>query len=168
MAETISEYALCSLDEAKRYLQRTSTTSDDDMINRCINYVTGQIERFCRRRLMQRVYDLDPTDAPVAGHALKLILNGHGSAEIFLPEYPVASVTKIETLLGDAITYRTLNITGYRVSSRGILQLWYDYMLEGFRNTRVTCTAGIPPFPGPISGSTPAGSIGVEDWKALT
>ena len=143
MAETLLVQALLTLEEAKVYLKRTTTT-DDEVITRLINYATGQIEQFTDRQLKLRTY--------TGGGAIRF--SGRGVNEVAFPQFPISTVDMIEVLDGTGAVIRELNITGWRASARGMLYLPNDGFERGYLNHVYTGAAGI--------------STSSAEWKALT
>jgi uncharacterized phiE125 gp8 family phage protein len=127
---------LVTLDEARDYLKRTNT-DDDDAIAIFADIATANVESYTKRKLKSRTYDGGANNEP------KMVLNGRGSSEIALREFPVTSISAATVLYDDGVTTRSLNITGYRLlhGGRRVL-LPYDSFDPGQANITITCVAG--------------------------
>lgn len=124
--------ALISLNDAKAFLKVTANT-DDGIIGDLINGVSQMINQYCGRTLLSATY----TD----------YLDGTGSAELLLPNYPVTAITSINDdvdrvwAAGDNIDITT-NVNWEGTS--GIVRLWnneYGFS-KGNRNVKVVYVAG--------------------------
>jgi hypothetical protein len=127
---------LVGLTQVKSYLKRLSApdTTYDDMLNRMIDYATGQIEKYCARRFVSRVY------ATTAA----LLHDGDGTQRLRVREWPVTTLTAVRERYQDGVTAtRTLNITGAEIERNGrVIYLPLDGFPEGDQNIEVDCTAG--------------------------
>lgn len=128
MPEALIASAIPTLPEAKAYLARASITVDDDPLAVAVNGVAGQVEIYCHRKLKSRAY------APMT-------VSGSASATVVLPQWPITAFSAAAELSTTGAA-RTINIAGWRVSTRGVLWLPNDVFGKGFRNIELTCTAG--------------------------
>lgn len=77
---TINEYALTSLSAVREALQlEPEVIKDDDLLTNLVNRISARIENYCRRQFRVRAY--------TEYH------DGDGSAEVFLNQYPIQSVS---------------------------------------------------------------------------
>lgn len=81
MAEVISQFALCSLADAKAYL-RIPGSAEDDYLTILINTATERIEGFTDRKLKKRT-------------GLTEFLDGTGTPDIILNELPIVTLTSV-------------------------------------------------------------------------
>jgi hypothetical protein len=88
MATTINPYALCSLDEAKRY-GNIINADDDQLLTELVNQISARIERYCGRNFISREYVHDGTDMPR--------LTTRGGVLFRLPNPPVTAISGLKT-----------------------------------------------------------------------
>jgi len=84
MAETILDYAICTLAEVKLWLGiDTDDTGDDELITELINVVTNAIEDYLDRRVIVR------------STAITEYFSGDGSSECYVKHPPIAELDSI-------------------------------------------------------------------------
>ncbi len=134
----LSAYALCSLEDAKDYLNVVSS-ADDVAIERIINAMTTLGEKETGRELKTRTH----TD---------IRYSGTGSALLRMKQYPVTSVTAISFLTSDAPeVFTAQSLTDYPVVITGPdddTLMYRNHAFErGASNIKVTYVAGLTTIP---------------------
>ena len=131
---TLITGALTDVESARDYLALDSD-QHDPWLTVLINEATGLIERRTRRRLKSRTYDGQGSN-PAA-----FVLDGTGSSEIILPEWPATALSSAR--YRDANDLNTaLSIVSVRFSAGGIVVLPNDVFPRGFQNIEIKATAG--------------------------
>lgn len=80
-----SDYEVATLAQAKAYLQLTSAT-DDTLLNMIVDGTNQAIYRETGRMLKRGAVDFDD------------VVDGPGTGSLFLPEYPVSSLTSVDNV----------------------------------------------------------------------
>lgn len=123
----LSPNAFLTVQDVKDYL-KIEHNFEDTLIENLINRATDFLEkkvlfRGIKARSYTETYD------------------GEGTAELFLNNYPVTSVTNV------SIDGTVLNSTDYEVSKDTGIIRFYGLFPEGSSNVTVTYTAGYDPVP---------------------
>jgi hypothetical protein len=128
----LDNFTLTDLDTARAYLKAT-TTNYDEVIKACINRASAQIEMYCKRYFLKRLYDSSAGDPARP----TMVLDGAGCPDIMAFEYPIITVTGITELYPDGVTTRVLNITGLQKRRGHIIHLPFDSFSMGYQNIQV-------------------------------
>lgn len=124
-----------TLVEAKAYLGITVATYDD-LLESIINGVAAAMETSCKRKLKARDYSYLVGDE-------EAILNGNNLTTLYVPEYPVNSIT---TFRVDETAYTTTNddysdSTGFKWWKNG--KLFFETVFSAYmRNVQLVYNAG--------------------------
>lgn len=133
---SVGARCLVTLDEARDFLKRTNTDDDDAIAGYC-DMVTALVEMRTRRKLKSRTY------SGTTNNEAKLIMNGTGTHEILMREYPVTNVTAVDVVSYDQSVTRTMALGGYRILDGGrAVQVPNDVFDKGQSNIEMTCVAG--------------------------
>jgi uncharacterized phiE125 gp8 family phage protein len=127
-------YALTTLASALAALGRDKAKEPDSeaLLTNCINWATAEMERETNRRLAARSY----------ATTTRLVADGREDRCVWVPEYPVNSVTDISAVDDDGAE-TALSLTGKRIEAEtGKVYLPNAAIPVGDGNLLVTCNAG--------------------------
>lgn len=167
MPSVLSSSALTSLDNAKEKLGVPEAVTDyDNKIERLINRASAEIERLTNRKLKARNYNGSGTAFATTGITSEdyihfsgslqncggdTLVNEAGYGQFYLPQFPIQTVSPSITFAlhtledreaGDWDTSLVENREYVIDRETGLLTLLYGRFSTGFRNYRITCTAG--------------------------
>lgn len=136
----LSKAALCTLDDAKAYLKR-STDDDDPMITALVNEASAVIGRYCQRHLKSQLHD------GATGNQPPFIVRGSGTSKQVLPEWPLTALTSVEYASDPALATPTssagwaaLSTIGWFEDGSGVLLLPNDvFPKNGLVRVKATC-----------------------------
>lgn len=173
----VGTYALTTLAKLKTFLGIPGTTNDT-LLEDCVDRTTALFEHETRRNLMARDYsydsdseDYDPDNAN---------LDGSGVDHLVLPQYPVNSVTTIR-INETAIDERsTVLATGWVLNKKaGVLWMIGYIYTRGIKNIEIAYNAGFATAPEDLESacieqaawafkqSTPGGALLGQASKSL-
>lgn len=142
---SLGTYALITLADLEEYANIT-ITDHEPLLERLIDAATGLFETYTRRKLKARGFsydsdsdDYDPDNA---------ILDGTGTDELALPQYPINSVATLR-INETAIDARaSLYNYGYVIDKAGgILRLTGYLFSKGMANIELAYNAGLSAIP---------------------
>ena len=149
------EFALTDLKSVKAFLGFTSGFNDkDEILTEFIVNASQIIEKHTDRRLKKRIYVNDSSAVDI---------DGSGTEIIFLNEWPIISIQKINLGFGSGdlvpSDFQIYSHSGYiRLKERLAFTLQpQDFLREvpfGVGNIRVDFTAGFDPVPGDLKHAT--------------
>ena len=153
----MNAYALTTVARLKAFIGETSTTYDS-VLEVIIDSVTDFIEGECGRRFKKTAY----TDT---------IVNGLGSSELVLPQWPVVSGETFTLSKRDAGTYggdnwTALSSSNYRVDNNAGIVSAVGAFYKGFQNYKVAYTAGYA-FENVTGTLVPLSSVGLSDLEMV-
>lgn len=135
MASIVSTDAWVSLEEAKDYANTTGNAADRRM-EKLVNVATDLGQSYMQRKILSRAYTNE-------------IYSGDGGAVLFLEQWPVTTLTKVERLYSYTNTTETWeewHPALYTAAIEGKLKnsIWFRAVTfpPGWKNIRVTYTAG--------------------------
>lgn len=130
--------SLCTSANVKLWLS-INDTNHDTIIAALILSVDSFVNMYCNRTIEAASYT----------H----YFDGNGSKEMFLPEYPINSITSIhddtERAFGAAALIASTDYVFYKESGRVVL-FQGGYFTEGFQNIKVVYNAGYSSVPAAI------------------
>jgi hypothetical protein len=119
---TLSQYALCSLAEAKRY-RHITTTANDQLITELINAMTDRIENLAGRHFKARNfvtwYNGTSTDSlPLREYPVLSVKRvAYGAQTAFTVKYSGAAIQATVQVDSDSLTLRSVNTSGVETSN---------------------------------------------------
>lgn len=131
---TLVSYALVTLNEVKEALD-ISGADHDAKLNGYINRATDLIEAYCQRRFLSTVYSNE-------------LYSGNGTQFLPLRNYPVSTLTSLESMTGDFASpaWDSIDSSSYTLKTEGGKDQGIIYMISRFHkgvdNFRVNYTAG--------------------------
>jgi len=142
---SLGTYALITLADLEEYAHIT-ITDHEQLLERMIDAATGRIEKYTRRNLAARDYsydsdsdDYDPDNA---------VLDGSGTNELILPQYPINSVTTLRINETEIDARPSLYNYGYVIDkAAGILRLTGYLFSKGLANIELAYNAGLSTIP---------------------
>jgi len=142
----VGTYALTTLAAVNSILKLTADGSTiDAFVENLVDRVTTRIEGFCDRKLAARDYVYTS-----AAQQDDTVFSGKGLTEMWLPQYPVNSVTTL-IVDGTTISARTVtewDDTGYLIhKAEGRIELVGYTFTEGSQNIYYTYNAGYSTIP---------------------
>ncbi len=145
---SVSAYALCTLAQLKSYLGITSTDYDSQLED-LVDAASAQAEAFTGRKLAARDYPWE--------------LDGNGQAALFVPEWPLNSITTLE-INGAEIPARTsYDGAGYVIEAdQGLIRLSNYVFYLGMKNVEIAANAGYATVPEDLRQAV----IELAAWKA--
>lgn len=139
MTTTLLSYALTTVDKVKEYYGIPSTdTTQDGVITQLINQMTDYIEGFCgERRFLSTTYTNEVYDSMGGRSEI-------GGSIIFLNQFPVTAVTKIEYRSGTILVpnWVTYDANGYILYGKEGYVKFYAVLPTISQGLRFTYTAG--------------------------
>lgn len=129
-------YSLVSVAEAQLVL---GISGNDDKLRFLLNYATDFIEKYTGRRIVQTTYATTTAEK----------LDGNGTRELFLKNYPVSTISLLEFNATGANEdqWETVDSKNYFFDAdTGIISLTYP-TTKGHGNYRVSYTGGYSPVP---------------------
>lgn len=142
---TLVPYALVSFDLAKAFLKIPDpATGDDELVKFWINSATDELERECDRQLASRLVTNEYQD-------------GRGQNIILLRQFPVTAISELridgKSEFTDASTL--IPATDYALTDDAQSVVFKrGYFPKGYRNIRVTYTAGYTTIPADLMNAT--------------
>lgn len=141
----VGTYALTTLAKLKTFLGISGTTNDT-LLEACVDRTTALFEAVTRRKIMARDYTYDSDDA--AYDQENAVLDGNDTDRLILPQYPVVSVTTVR-INEIAIDERaSVQNTGWVADKRiGVLYAVGHLFLRGIKNIELAYNAGYAAAP---------------------
>ena len=128
---SLDAYALTTLPTVVQELQIKQRNPDmDALLVRLIDRASARCNTHCGRRLKSTTY----------AAATALVLNGDGTHEIIVPEFPVTALASVKQRLSDGSS-QPLDISGARFDAN-LIYLPNSIAPSGTLNIVVECTAG--------------------------
>lgn len=126
-------YALITVGQAKTFL---GITGQDELLTDLINAVTTYIESKCHRRFKESTYTQE-------------LLDGKGSYEVTLKNYPVTTFTLLEkrNATDNTNSWNTVDTDDYYIDTDSGLLTSVCKFSNGIQNYRATYTAGYATIP---------------------
>jgi uncharacterized phiE125 gp8 family phage protein len=123
---TLAANALTTMDGARTYLGLRDDDKDQ-LVATIVNKVSAAIEVFTDRKLLSQ--------------DLSLVLDGNGSQELRLPQWPCTAAASLRRR-DDLGTQQALITTGMTLDDDGIIRLPFDIFTRGRRNILADVTCG--------------------------
>lgn len=145
---SVSAYALCTLAQLKAYLGITSADYDSQLED-LVDAASAQAEAFTGRKLAARDY--------------AWALNGTGEPDLFVPEWPLNTITTLEINGAEIPARTTWDGSGYVLEAdMGLIRLSGYVFYRGMGNVEVSANAGYAAAPEDLRQAV----IELAAWKA--
>jgi hypothetical protein len=122
----------CSVGDINTFLG-TNIPTDDAQALQAIEEATAVIKNYCNQNIEQSQDDT-------------VLLDGTGSAKLFLPELPVTKIARVE------VSGVLLDPAYYALAENGVLWRKHDVWTVGARNISVTYDHGYASIPDDVKG----------------
>lgn len=123
----LDPYALISVEDAYDVLGQPDPAHRYTVVD-CINRATHSLEDLANRKILSRSFTWR--------------LNGNGQRSMYLPEYPVTSVTSIKWIDDQNEVGVVLDLSHFFIDEAGLVRMSVDWFPFGSLNVEVVAVAG--------------------------